>query len=105
MMEQVCKSAELIAPHSEQLGKLVFKYVSASIVTTNTTVSSGLSTLFQLDQELFKHFPYYENEEKNRAYHQDYSGCYNDLPLNHWCVLFRETFHVRVSIIWTSLDT
>lgn len=57
------------------------------------------STVFQLDEELFKHFPYYENEEKHRAYHQDYNGSYSELPLNHWSLLFREVFYVQVSVM------
>jgi len=51
--------------------------------------------MFQLDQSLFQYFPFYDNEQ-NRAYHQDYTGSYNELPLNHWTLLFREVFFVQV---------
>lgn len=98
MMEHISKSAELISPHSEQLGRLVFKCV-CSIYTVVLLLFIIYSTMFLLDEQLFKRFPYYENEERTRAYHQDYTGSYTDLPLNHWAVLFREVFYVQVSDI------
>ena len=46
MMEQVSKSAELIAAHSEQLGKLVFRYVTRQQPPCHTsTVCHALSTV------------------------------------------------------------